>query len=70
MMKTSLKLLLCYLVALITTIFLAIIDSDPMIGYFSIVKDILLMSLLIWGLGIGLVAFIYGLKILVLKKSI
>lgn len=69
-MKTSLKLLLSYLVALITTIFLAIIDSDPMIGYCSIVKDILLMSLLIWGLGIGLVAFIYGLKILVLKKSI
>ena len=42
------KLGLSYLVALTITIFLGIIDSDPIISYASMAKDVLLMSCIIW----------------------
>ena len=60
-MKTSVKFILGYLIALVITIFLAIIDSDPITNTKSLVIDILFMSLIIWGLGL----FIYGLKMVV-----
>lgn len=69
-MKTSFKLLSSYLIALCISISLAIVDSDPIISYSSLVIDILFMSILIWGLGVGIVALIYGLKLLVIKKSL
>ncbi len=69
-MKTSFKLLSIYLIALSISISLAILDSDPIISYFSLVRDILIMSILIWGLGVGLVALTYGVKLLLIKKWI
>jgi hypothetical protein len=60
-MKTSVKFILSYIIALAITIFLAIIDSDPIPNTKSLVIDILFMSLIIWGLGL----FIYGFKIVV-----
>ncbi|MEY4058444.1 MAG: hypothetical protein RLZ50_1656, partial [Bacteroidota bacterium] len=38
------KLGLSYLVALSITIFLAIIDSDPIMSYISMAKDVMFMS--------------------------
>ncbi len=69
-MKTSFKLLSSYLIALCISISLAIVDNDPIISYSTLVIDILFMSILIWGLGVGLVALIYGLKLLLIKKSL
>jgi hypothetical protein len=69
-MKTSFKLLSSYLIALCISISLAIVDSDPIISYSSLVIDILFMSILIWGLGVGLVALTYGVKLLLIKKWI
>ncbi len=69
-MKTSFKLLSSYLIALCISISLAILDSDPIFSFLSLVIDILIMSILIWGLGVGLVAFTYGLRLLLLKKWI
>ena len=53
-----------YLVALTITIFLAIIDSDPIISYISMAKDILFMSCIIWILIILVYASIYQFSIL------
>lgn len=58
------KLGLSYLVALSITIFLAIIDSDPIMSYISMAKDILLMSFIIWILIILVYATIYQFSIL------
>lgn len=69
-MKTSFKVLSSYLIALSISISLAMLDSDPIISYFSLVIDILIMSILIWGLGVGLVALTYGVKLLLIKKWI
>jgi hypothetical protein len=69
-MKTSFKLLSSYLIALCISISLAILDSDPIFSFLSLVINILIMSILIWGLGVGLVAFTYGLRLLLLKKWI
>ena len=66
------KLGLSYLVALTITIFLGIIDSDPIISYASMAKDVLLMSCIIWILIILVYASIYQFSILakrVLIKS-
>ncbi len=60
-MKTSVKFILSYIIALVITIFLAIADTDPITNTKSLVIDILFMSLIIWGLGL----FIYGLKMVV-----
>jgi hypothetical protein len=60
-MKTSVKFILGYIIALAITIFLAIIDSDPITNTKSLVIDILFMSLIIWGLGL----FIYGIKMVI-----
>ena len=60
-MKTSVKFILGYIIALVITIFLAITDTDPITNTKSLVIDILFMSLIIWGLGL----FIYGLKMVV-----
>ncbi len=53
------KLGLSYLVALSITIFLAMIDSDPIMSYISMAKDILFMSCIIWILIILVYASIY-----------
>mgnify|MGYP006892308870 FL=1 len=58
------KLGLSYLVALSITIFLAIIDSDPIMSYISMAKDILFMSCIIWILIILVYATIYQFSIL------
>jgi hypothetical protein len=58
------KLRLSYLVALSITIFLAIIDSDPIMSYISMAKDILFMSCIIWILIILVYATIYQFSIL------
>ena len=58
------KLGLSYLVALSITIFLAIIDSDPILSYASMAKDVLLMSCIIWILIILVYATIYQFSIL------
>lgn len=64
-MNSSLKLFLSYLLALAITILLAYIDSDPIISYYSIIKDVFFMSILIWGLGL----FMYGVKLLAQRKK-
>ena len=69
-MKTSFKLLSSYLIALCISISLAIVDSDPIISYSTFVIEILFMSILIWGLGVGIVALSYRLKLLLIKKSL
>ena len=58
------KLGLSYLVALSITIFLGIIDSDPIMSYISMAKDILFMSCIIWILIILVYASIYQFSIL------
>jgi hypothetical protein len=66
------KLGLSYLVALSITIFLAIIDSDPIMSYISMAKDVMFMSCIIWILIILVYASIYQFSILakgVLIKS-
>jgi hypothetical protein len=60
-MKTSVKFILGYIIALAITIFLAIIDSDPITNTKSLVIDVLFMSLIIWGLGL----FTFGIKMIV-----
>ena len=64
------KLRLSYLVALSITIFLAIIDSDPIMSYISMAKDILFMSCIIWILIILVYASIYQFRILVKRVLI
>ena len=64
------KLGLSYLVALSITIFLGIIDSDPIMSYISMAKDILLMSCIIWILIILVYASIYQFRILVKRVLI
>jgi len=60
-MKTSVKFILSYIIALVITIFLAITDTDQITNTKSLVIDVLFISLIIWGLGL----FIYGFKIVV-----
>jgi hypothetical protein len=69
-MKTSFKLLSSYFISLCISISLAIVDSDPIISYSTLVIEILFMSILIWGLGVGIVALSYRLKLLLIKKSL
>jgi hypothetical protein len=64
------KLRLSYLVALSITIFLAIIDSDPIMSYIIMAKDILFMSCIIWILIILVYASIYQFRILVKRVLI
>lgn len=68
-MNTFYKLLISYLFSLTITIGLAIIDSDPVISYYSLAIDIFFMSILIWGLGFGFGLLIYRVKLLVQKKG-
>ncbi len=62
-MNSTIKIFISYTIALIITLILALIDSDPIKSKIAIVVDIFFMSILIWGVGL----FIYGIK-LVLKK--
>ena len=64
------KLRLSYLVALSITIFLGIIDSDPIMSYIIMAKDILFMSCIIWILIILVYASIYQFRILVKRVLI
>jgi len=59
------KLGLSYLVALSITIFLAIIDSDPIMSYISMAKDVMFMSCIIWILIILVYASIYQFSLIV-----
>jgi hypothetical protein len=63
-MNIKQKLGLSYLLALSITIFLAIIDSDPILSYASMAKDVLLMSCIIWILIILVYAIIVEFSIL------
>jgi hypothetical protein len=63
-MNIKQKIGISYLVALSITIFLAIIDSDPIMSYISMAKDILFMSCIIWILIILVYASIYQFSIL------
>ena len=63
-MNIKQKIGISYLVALSITIFLGIIDSDPIISYISMAKDILFMSCIIWILIILVYASIYQFSIL------
>ena len=63
-MQMQKKIGLSYLVALSITIFLAIIDSDPILSYASMAKDVLLMSCIIWILIILAYAIIVEFSIL------
>ena len=63
-MNIKQKIGISYLVALSITIFLAIIDSDPIMSYISMAKDMLLMSCIIWILIILVYASIYQFSIL------
>lgn len=47
-MSIKQKLVYSYLVSLSITIFLGIIDSDPIISYSSMAIDVLLMSCITW----------------------
>ena len=64
------KLGLSYLVALSITIFLAIIDSDPIMSYISMAKDVMFMSCIIWILIILVYASIYQFSLLVKRALI
>lgn len=64
-MNIKQKIGISYLVALSITIFLAMIDSDPIFSYVSMAKDILFMSCIIWILIILVYASIYQLSIIV-----
>ena len=65
-MKYYYKLLLSYLVALAIAIILAVIDSDPITNYYSIIGDVFFISILIWCLGL----IMYAVKLLVqIKKN-
>ena len=63
-MNIKQKIGISYLVALSITIFLGIIDSDPIISYISMAKDMLFMSCIIWILIILVYASIYQFSIL------
>ena len=63
-MNIKQKIGISYLVALSITIFLAIIDSDPIMSYISMAKDMLLLSCIIWILIILVYASIYQFSIL------
>ena len=63
-MNIKQKIGISYLVALSITIFLAIIDSDPIMSYISMAKDILFMSCIIWILIILVYAIIVEFSIL------
>jgi len=47
-MNIKKTLLNSYVVSLVITIILALLDSDPMISYSSFLIDIFFMSILIW----------------------
>jgi len=64
------KLGLSYLVALSITIFLAIIDSDPIMSYISMAKEVMFMSCIIWILIILVYASIYQFSLLVKRALI
>jgi len=63
------KLGMSYLVSLSITLFLAMIDSDPIMSYLSMAKDILFMSCIIWILIILVYASIYQFILLIKRAS-
>ena len=69
-MNIKQKIGISYLVALSITIFLAIIDSDPIMSYISMAKDMLFMSCIIWILIILVYASIYQFSLLVKRALI
>jgi ABC-type transport system involved in multi-copper enzyme maturation permease subunit len=68
-MRMQQKLGMSYLVSLSITLFLAMIDSDPIMSYLSMAKDILFMSCIIWILIILVYASIYQFILLVKRAS-
>ena len=68
-MRMQQKLGMSYLVSLSITLFLAMIDSDPIMSYVSMAKDILFMSCIIWILIILVYASIYQFILLVKRAS-
>jgi len=68
-MRMQQKLGMSYLVSLSITLFLAMIDSDPIMSYLSMAKDILFMSCIIWILIILVYASIYQFILLIKRAS-
>jgi hypothetical protein len=64
-MNSTIKIFISYTIALIITLILALIDSDPIKSKIAIVVDIFFMSILIWGVGL----FIYGIKFVLKKRN-
>jgi hypothetical protein len=64
-MNSIIKIFVSYTIALIITLILALIDSDPIKSKIAVVVDIFFMSILIWGVGL----FIYGIKRVLKKRN-
>ena len=64
-MNLIIRIYISYTIALIITLILALIDSDPIKSKIAIVVDIFFMSILIWGVGL----FIYGIKHVLKKRN-
>ena len=57
-MNSAIKNFISYTIALVITLILALIDSDPIKSKIAIVVDVFFISILIW----GVVLFICGIK--------
>jgi hypothetical protein len=57
-MNSIIKIFVSYTIALVITLILALIDSDPIKSKIAIVVDVFFMSILIW----EVVLFICGIK--------
>lgn len=49
-MKIQQKLVFSYFISLIITILLGILDSDPIINFTNFIKDVLIISCILWTL--------------------
>lgn len=64
-MNSTIKIFISYTSALIITLILALIDSDPIKSKIANVVDVFFMSILIW----GVVLFICGIKQVLKKRN-
>ena len=64
-MNSTIKIFISYTSALIITLILALIDSDPIKSKIANVDDVFFMSILIW----GVVLFICGIKQVLKKRN-
>ena len=64
-MNSTIKIFISYTIALIITLILALIDSDPIKSKIANVVDVFFMSILIW----GVVLLICGIKQVLKKRN-